>query len=55
MNKYYASICIMVKDEEYYIQEWLEYHRLIGFEHFYIYDNNSEIPVESYIKDKDKR
>ena len=22
--------------------QWIEYHRLLGVEHFYIYDNNSE-------------
>ena len=23
-------------------RQWIEYHRLLGVEHFYIYDNNSE-------------
>jgi hypothetical protein len=31
----------IVKDEAAYIEEWLAYHILIGFEHFYIFDNGS--------------
>ena len=23
------------------LPQWLEYHRMVGVEHFYIYDNNS--------------
>jgi len=51
--KYYSSICLMVKDEENYINEWLEYHKRLGFQHFYIYDNNSTIPVKSYLNNDD--
>ena len=39
--KYNCSICIIVKDEGPYIKEWLDYHKKIGFQHFYIYDNNN--------------
>ena len=35
------SICAIVKDEKDLI-EWIIYHKLIGFDHFYIYDNNIE-------------
>lgn len=33
------SICAIVKDEKDLI-EWIIYHKLIGFDHLYIYDNN---------------
>lgn len=39
----------MVKDEDIYIEEWLNYHRKIGFQHFYIYDNNSSNPIQTII------
>jgi glycosyltransferase involved in cell wall biosynthesis len=39
--KYELSIAAIVKDEAPYIQEWIEYHRIVGVEHFYIYDNES--------------
>lgn len=35
------SACVIVKNEARFIAEWLEYHLHTGFEHFYVYDNNS--------------
>lgn len=54
-GKYYFSICAIFKDESLSLEEWIEYHRLIGVEHFYLYNNNStdksvEI-LEPYIED----
>ncbi len=34
------SIAAITKDDHPYIAEWIDYHRLIGADHFYIYDNN---------------
>lgn len=31
----------ILKDEAPYLEEWIEFHVLVGFEHFYIYDNGS--------------
>lgn len=36
------SVIAMAKNEGAYFREWLEYHRLIGVEKFYIYDNESD-------------
>jgi len=41
LHKYKFSVCAFFKDEEKYIREWVEYHKLIGVEHFYLYDNGS--------------
>lgn len=35
------TICAIVKDEGDYIREWIEFHRIQGVEHFFIYDNGS--------------
>ena len=35
------GLCVMVRNEEPYIEEWLEFHRMMGVEHFFIYDNGS--------------
>ncbi|GMO69975.1 MAG: hypothetical protein Ta2A_18460 [Treponemataceae bacterium] len=35
------SIAAIVKNEASYIKEWIEYHRLVGVERFYIYDDSS--------------
>lgn len=41
-KKYNLSICAIFKNEKRYLKEWIEYHRLIGVDHFYLYDNNSK-------------
>jgi hypothetical protein len=35
------AICIMIKDDHDYIEEWLTHHRELGVDHFYFYDNES--------------
>ncbi|MDR1952455.1 MAG: glycosyltransferase family 92 protein [Elusimicrobiota bacterium] len=35
------SIAAIVRNEGQYIREWIEYHKLVGVEKFYIYDNES--------------
>lgn len=35
------SFVAIIKNEAPYIIEWIEYHRLVGVEKFYIYDNGS--------------
>lgn len=47
-----ACICAVVKDEEAYIDEWLDYHHALGFSHFYIYDNSLEFEMEQWAKEK---
>ena len=37
----YLSIACIVKNEEMYIAEWIEFHILVGVERFYIFDNGS--------------
>ncbi|MBR1776654.1 glycosyltransferase family 92 protein [bacterium] len=37
----YSSVVAIFKDEP-DIVEWIEYHKLIGIQRFYLYDNNSE-------------
>lgn len=49
-HKYFLTICCIVKDENEYLAEWLWYHQKVGVEHFYIYDNNSKIPVSETLE-----
>lgn len=48
-----VSICAFFKNEEKFIKEWIEYHKLIGVDHFYLYNtknnDNSKKQVQSYI------
>lgn len=39
--KYNVSICAIFKDEADYLKEWIEFHRIVGVEHFYLYNNKS--------------
>lgn len=41
-KKYKYCICSIFKNESPYLREFVEYHLLIGFEHFYFYNNNSD-------------
>lgn len=41
MTPAYLSICAIFKDEAPYLSEWIEFHRLVGVERFFLYDNGS--------------
>lgn len=36
------AICAIFKNEGPYILEWIAFHKCIGFDHFFLYDNDSE-------------
>ena len=40
-KKYNVSICAIFKNEELYLKEWIEFNKIAGVEHFYLYNNNS--------------
>lgn len=42
IKKYKVSILAIFKNEEKYLKEWIEFHKIVGIEHFYLYNNNSE-------------
>lgn len=48
------GIAAIMKNEAPYIREWIEYHRLVGVEKFYLYDNestdNTKEVLEPYIQ-----
>jgi len=44
------SLCAIVKDENEYLPEWLEYHKLVGVDRFYIYDNGSAVPIRKTLE-----
>ncbi len=39
--QYKLALCSMFKNEAPWIREWIEYHRLLGVEHFYLFENES--------------
>lgn len=38
---YYLTVCTIFNNEAPWLKEWLEYHKLIGVEHFFMYNNES--------------
>lgn len=39
--KYKIVLCSIFKNEGRFLKEWIEYHHMIGVEHFFMYNNNS--------------
>ena len=48
--KYFIAVACIIKNEGPYLKEWLEYHKLIGVEHFYVYDNESTDDTKDILK-----
>lgn len=40
-NKYKLAVCAVFQNEDFFLKEWLEFHKLMGVEHFYLYNNLS--------------
>lgn len=48
--KYQLAICTIFQNDARFLKEWIEYHKLIGVEHFYLYNNKSEDDYLSVIQ-----
>lgn len=44
------TITAIVKDEARFLPEWIEYHRMVGVEHFFIFNNNSSDDIEFVLR-----
>ena len=40
--RYNLSICAIFRDDARFLKEWIEFHRLVGVDHFYLFNNLSE-------------
>ena len=47
--KHHLVIAAIFKNENAYLEEWLEYHLLVGFDHFYLYDNEGSDAVRELL------
>lgn len=50
MTKHYLSECLIIKNENQYLLEHIRDNVLAGVDYFYIYDNQSDISVEEFLK-----
>lgn len=48
--KYYVSICSFFRDEARFLKEWIEYHRMIGIEHFYLFNHLSNDDYQTVLQ-----
>ncbi|GEM_PF-763212 len=39
------ALAAMLKEEDRFVREWLAYHRMIGFDHFFLCDNDPALPL----------
>jgi hypothetical protein len=47
---YYLTACLMFRDAASYLDEWLRFHMIVGVEHFYLYDNDSNDDYLSVVR-----
>lgn len=40
-HEYRLAVCTIFKDNAEYFKEWIEFHKLVGVDHFYLYNNSS--------------
>lgn len=49
-REYNISIYTMIRDKTYELVEWIEYHLLLGIQHFYLYDHFSTDNLEFFLR-----
>ena len=49
-EKHGIAIYTMIRNKRDEIIDWIEYHRILGFEHFYLYDNLSEDRLDTFLE-----
>lgn len=48
--RYDLSVCMIFRNEAPYLKEWIEFHRLLGVDHFFLYSNLSEDNYQEVLK-----
>lgn len=49
-KKYNLSICSVFDHPTKFLAEWIEYHELVGVDHFYLYNNGEDSSVKQILK-----
>ncbi len=47
----YLDVCGIVRDRAEYLREWVNYHAVLGVEHFFIYDDFNDPPLAESLAD----
>lgn len=49
-QQYELSVCAIFKNEAKWLAEWIDFHRIVGVEHFWLYNNDSTDDYERVLK-----
>ena len=41
LSAYDLAVCAVFQNEDFFLREWLEFHKIVGVQHFYLYNNLS--------------
>lgn len=56
-SQYEVAVCTIFQNEAQWLKEWIEFHKMQGIQHFYLYNNNSEDHflevLEPYLEQKE--
>jgi hypothetical protein len=47
-----AAVCVVVENDEAYLDEWVDYHRMLGFSRFFLFDRTEDFQTEQWANDK---
>lgn len=50
-KRHNLAVCMIFKNCTPYLKEWIEYHRLVGVNHFYLFNNSSTDHPETVLQD----
>ena len=45
-----VAVVAIVRDERPFLDEWLVYHRLLGIDHFFVYDDEPDLSMSEFLK-----
>ncbi|MBE5948040.1 MAG: hypothetical protein E7261_03315 [Lachnospiraceae bacterium] len=51
LNDVELAAVVIIRNNGEYMREWIEYHRMVGVKHFYIYDNESVDGLKDILSD----
>lgn len=44
------ALVAILKEEDKFVDEWIAYHRLLGVDHFYLYDHDPRLPLRRILR-----
>jgi hypothetical protein len=50
MDRPYLGLCAIFRNEAPFLAEWIAFHKLVGVDHFYLYDNGSTDQPEQVLR-----